>query len=315
MKKLLLLFSAFCFILGGCGEVVVDIDKSNNGFAITDVFGNVTYLKDNARIVSAYGSFSECVLLAGGELVGVTNDAVSERNLDLDENTEIIGTVKDINLEKIISLAPDYLILSADITAQLAFEENLKMLEIPYGYFRVDSFDDYDSFMKQFCGYTQRDDLYEEHVISIRENIQNILDKVPENANKTFLLMRVYSTGIKVKNDNIADSMLKELGAVSITDKCPSLLQDLSVEKVIVENPDYIFVSTMGDENTAVEYFTNNIVNNPAWSGLSEIKSGNCTVLPKELFHYKPNNRWDESYEYLARILYPEIFDAENEKE
>ena len=28
-------------------------------------------------------------------------------------------------------------------------------------------------------------------------------------------------------------------------------------------------------------------------------------VLPKELFHYKPNARWGESYEYVAKILYP----------
>jgi len=28
-------------------------------------------------------------------------------------------------------------------------------------------------------------------------------------------------------------------------------------------------------------------------------------VLNKELFHYKPNARWGESYEILANILYP----------
>ena len=38
------------------------------------------------------------------------------------------------------------------------------------------------------------------------------------------------------------------------------------------------------------------------------VKNGNLVVLPKELFHYKPNDRWDDSYEYLAKIIYPEIF-------
>ena len=30
-------------------------------------------------------------------------------------------------------------------------------------------------------------------------------------------------------------------------------------------------------------------------------------LLPKELFHYKPNVRWGESYAHLAEILYPEL--------
>ena len=34
-------------------------------------------------------------------------------------------------------------------------------------------------------------------------------------------------------------------------------------------------------------------------------------VLPKDLFHYKPNNRWGESYQYLGEILYPELFHEE----
>ena len=34
---------------------------------------------------------------------------------------------------------------------------------------------------------------------------------------------------------------------------------------------------------------------------------GRYVILPGELFHYKPNKRWGESYEYLADILYPEI--------
>ena len=30
-------------------------------------------------------------------------------------------------------------------------------------------------------------------------------------------------------------------------------------------------------------------------------------LLPRELFHYKPNARWGESYAYLAKILYPDL--------
>ena len=298
-------------LLCGCSN---DSDKSiaeDTADTITDVFGNSSVLPQNATVVSAYGSFAECWLLAGGKLSGVTEDAFTERNLDLPDFVEIIGTVKDINLEKLVSLNPDYVILSADIANQVALEENLKLLGIDYGYFRVDCFEDYSKLMRQFCDYTGRDDLFFENVTSVKDKIDRIKSEAIGNSTPSYLLIRVYSTGIKVKTDNIADIILKELGAVSIVDRAPSLLIDLSVEEVIVNEPDYIFVLTMGAEEAAVEYFKANILENSAWQGITAVKNGNYRVLPKDLFHYKPNNRWDESYEYLAKVIYSEIFDDE----
>ena len=51
-----------------------------------------------------------------------------------------------------------------------------------------------------------------------------------------------------------------------------------------------------------------NLESDPAWNGLSAVREGRCVLLPQDLFHYKPNERWDESYEYLAKILYPDLF-------
>lgn len=308
-SKIFIVILFFCTIFLGCNKVQKDYGslKVNITSPITDVFGKTVHLPENPRVISAYGSFSECWLLSGGKLVGVTDDAISERKLDLSENIEIIGTVKSINLEKVISLNPDYVILSADIASQASLGENFDNLGIDYGYFRVDSFDDYSKMMKQFCNFHKTVDLYDKNVNSVDSEIRKIKESAVSNSENTYLLMRVYSTGIKVKTDNTVDTILKELGGVSIADKVPSLLKDLSVEEVIKSNPKYIFVLTMGDEKEAKEYFNANIVNNPAWNGLSAIKNGNYHILPKILFHYKPNNRWAQSYKYIADILYSEV--------
>ena len=86
--------------------------------------------------------------------------------------------------------------------------------------------------------------------------------------------------------------------------------EDLSIEEIVKSDPDYIFVTTMGDEENAKAYLENNALNHPAWSGLTAVKDNNYYILPKDLFHYKPNNRWSESYEYLAKIIWPEIFEG-----
>lgn len=308
----------FCFliiilsiILAGCKEITVKDGYST--FEISDVFGNKFVLPAEPRVVSCFGSFSECWLLSGGELVGVTDDAIKERNLELSDDISVVGTVKDVNLELVVSLDPDYVILSADIAAHIPLEQSLRSMDIPYGYFRVDDFEDYDIMMRSFCTVNGREDLYNKNVIQVLNSINGIVENIPEEG-PTYLLMRVYSTGIKVKSDNIADIILKDLGGKSIADFSPSILTDLSVEEIIKCDPDYIFILTMGDELAGERYFRDNIVNNPAWSSLNAIKNERFHILPKELFHYKPNNRWNESYEYIYRIFYPDAFKI-NEKE
>ena len=85
-----------------------------------------------------------------------------------------------------------------------------------------------------------------------------------------------------------------------------ALLEDLSMETILAEDPDYIFVTTMGDSQKAIDALKAGIESNPAWGSLSAVQNGRYLILPKDLFHYKPNARWGESYEALLHILYPD---------
>ncbi len=124
------------------------------------------------------------------------------------------------------------------------------------------------------------------------------------------MFIRAFSSGAKAKkDDNMTCTMLEDLGTINIAAQHPSLLEDLSIEEIIEEDPDFIFVTTMGDEQKAIEGLENSIETNPAWKNLSAVKNDRYILLPKELFHYKPNNRWGDSYEYLAKVLYPDLFE------
>ncbi len=275
---------------------------------VTDALGNSVSLSPHARVVSCYGSFADLWLLSGGTLVGVTADAVEEGIVSGDA-VSVIGTVKSIDLERVVALDPDYVILSADLAAHLKLQDALRSAKIPHGYFRVDTFADYKSVMGQFCAVSGRDDLYRTNVLDVETKISSVLEKIPENDGRSVLLMRVYSTGMKAKtDDNLAGQILKQFGLSNIADGDASLLEDLSVEKIVLEDPDHIVALAMGEQAAADEFLRQNVENNPAWSGLTAVKEGRYAMLPKELFHYKPNERWAESYEYLAKLIYPEIF-------
>ena len=257
------------------------------------------------RVVSLYGSYAEAWAQAGGTLVGATEDAVSERGMDLGE-AQIIGTTKAPNLERILALDPDLVILSLDIAAQVSAAEVLEAAGVPCAAFRVDTWQDYARMMDVFTALTGRRDLYEAIVPPMEAAIaQTIASAQAQNA-PTVLLLRAYSTGVKAKaEDNLAGAMLEDLGCVNIAARQPSLLEELTLEAIVVEDPDCIFISVMGgDEEAALAVVEETLGQNPAWQGLTAVQEGRVYVLPRDLFHYKPNTRWAESYAYLYELLF-----------
>lgn len=340
MKRILPLFLALALLLTGCAAVsttestsqtVSQVDSSSSALesapesassqlesvgevSITDSNGSQITLDTSApRVVAAYGSFAEAWLLAGGELVGVTQDALEQRDLGLPEDIAVVGTVKEPNAEEIIALEPDLVLLASDITTQADIRDVLENAGLACAFFQVDTFADYAFMMEQLCAVTGREDLYEENVAQVGQQIEEAqANAALASTRPNVLLIRAFSTGIKAKTDDeLAGAILKDLGAHNIADDHPSMLEDLSLEEVIAADPDYIFVTTMGDEQKALDYLNGLIQQNPAWSELSAVKEDRYIVLPKDLFHYKPNNRWGESYQYLGEILYPELFHEE----
>ena len=340
MKRMLPLFLALALLLTGCAAVsttettsqtVSQVDSPSSALesapesassqlesvgevSITDSNGSQITLDTSApRVVAAYGSFAEAWLLAGGELCGVTQDALEQRDLGLPEDIAVVGTVKEPNAEEIIALEPDLVLLASDITAQADIRDVLENAGLACAFFQVDTLADYAFMMEQLCAITGREDLYEENVTQVGQQIEEAqANAALASTRPNVLLIRAFSTGIKAKTDDeLAGAILKDLGAHNIADDHPSMLEDLSLEEVIAADPDYIFVTTMGDEQKALDYLNGLIQQNPAWSELSAVKEDRYIVLPKDLFHYKPNNRWGESYQYLGEILYPQLFHEE----
>lgn len=275
MNRLLCLFLALCLPLCACAE----------------------------RVVSLYGSFGEAWLEAGGSLVGVTEDAVTERQLDI-PGAQLIGTNKAPNLELVLALEPDWVIASADIAAQAQAIEVLEGAGIPCTAYRVDTWQDYAKMMDDFTERTGRRDLYEAIIPPMEKRIRDIIQKA-QNGPKV-LLLRAYAGGAKAKGaDNLTGAMLLDLGCVNLCDLHPSLLEELSLEAIVMEDPDWILISVMGgDEEAALASVNAVLGQNPAWQMLTAVREGRLRVLPRELFHYKPNARWAESYEYLYEMLF-----------
>ena len=293
MQKLLCLLLLLCLLPAAA-------------LGLADNLGVTLDVQSPQRVVCLYGSYAEAWTLAGGTLVGVTDDAITERGMTCD--AQIIGTTKSPNLELILSLDPDLVILSADIAAQVAAAETLSAAGIPCAAFRVDPVQEYAQMMDAFSQLTGRRDLYDAQIPPMLAEIDAIIAKAGAQDAPSVLLLRAYSTGVKAKGaDNLAGVMLRDLGCDNLAECVPSMLEELTLESIVAAAPDCIFISIMGsNEDAALAALDASWGQNPAWQALRAVSEGRVHVLPKALFHYKPNARWGESYAYLYDLLFGE---------
>ena len=283
-------------------------------YTFTDDMGNEVTVNDPQRVVACMGSFANTWELAGGTLVGVSDDAFTFDNFDIaSPDVQSVGDFASLNLEAIIALEPDFVIMTSGTggrggdSSQADFKSALDASGIPVAYFEVTTFDDYLRMLRVFCDITGRDDLYEQNGVAVQKAIDDAIAAVPaEGDAPTALLMTTYSRGTRVQaSSSMAGDMLADLGAVNLADENQSLLSDFSLESIIDLDPDFIFVIPMGNDTAAA---TKNLeaqtAENPAWATLSAVQNDRYIVLDPNLFLYKPNANWAQAYETLAGHLY-----------
>ncbi|HKL59583.1 MAG TPA: ABC transporter substrate-binding protein [Sphaerochaeta sp.] len=270
-----------------------------------DLLRSVTLRQSPKRVVALSASYAETWLLSGGTLVGTTSDAHDRKEFTLDAGVATIGTIKDPNSEVLLSLEPDFVLLSADIPSHLALSPLLTQCDIPHAYFHVEEMQDYLSMLERCTTLTGRKDLYRTNGLDVEQEIASALAQRTASGNEaTYLLLRSYATRVKAKGrDNMVTKMLGDLALTNLTELHPSLLEELGMETIVWENPTYIFVIPMGDEEAAQATMDHLLESNKGLASLDAVQEGRYHLLPKELFHYKPNNRWGDSYAYLAKLL------------
>lgn len=297
-------------LLCGCAAQPNSGEKQ---FSFTDSMGNTVSLeKTPEKVAVLFSSYAEIWNLAGGR-VSVTVGESVERGF-VPEGTALVdgGAGKTIDLELLLAAQPDLVIGSADIDAQVEACSLLQQAGIPAALFRVDTFADYLWVLEICTQITGNAETYETYGVKVRERIDEILAAVQaqEGQPKDILFIRAGSqysaTKAKRAPDNFVCIMLDELGARNIADRAEVLLDGLSLEEILLQDPDHIFLTTMGSEQAAVSYI-GELFTQEGWKDLTAVKAGNYTFLQKDLFHFKPNARWAEAYELLAKLLYPEL--------
>ena len=310
-NKILCLFTAVTLLaslLGGCSQSNESSEISDT-VTFTDALDRtVTVNKNPERTAALLGSFADTWILSGGEICAAPEDAWDDYGLTL-ENAVNLGGAHSPSLEALLSADPDFVIASASTSADVEMKETLENAGITVAYFDVDNFNDYLAMLKICTDITGRNDLYGQNGEKVKKEIEKIKEDF-SSANlteekRTVLLLRTSASLLKAKGSEgtVLGEMLSDLGLINIADSDETLLENLSVESVIREEPYRIFGVSMGDEDAAKKNLSKTMEENPAWGKLDAVAQNRLHIMDKRLFNLKPNANWAKAYEQLVEIL------------
>lgn len=313
MKRIIPILLALLLLTGCSGKPDPSKEPDGESYTFTDDLGRSVTVASPKRVAPLLGSFCQTWCLAGGtDLVAASaDDAWDDFDLGLPKDAVNLGGTKDLSLEKLLAAEPDFILASKNTSQHLEWQDTLEKTGIPVAYFDVTDFADYLRLLKICTDITGRPELYEQYGTKVEEQVNAVIARRSgiEDA-PTVLSLRASASWIRAKNSegNVLGEMLRNLGCVNIADADGTLLENLSLERILEADPDYIFFVQSGDDTEGTEQNIQRfIAENPAWQELSAVKEGRVYTLPKELYNLKPNERWGEAYEKLEAILSGEV--------
>ena len=305
--RMLALILSLC-LLCSCGEKEETMEK--DGFLFTDHLGRQVAVEEPQRVACLLGSFAHIWTLAGGEVIAAADDAWEDFDLNLTDEVVNLGSTEELSMEKLLAAEPDFIIASGNRRQNVEWKETLESTGIPTAYFEVNDFADYLNMLDICTGLTGKKELYEQYGLEVQKQIDAVIaesQKRLENSEApTVLTMRASASSILAKNSEstVLGEILLDLGCINIADSDDSLLENLSMEKILQLDPDHIFFIQRGDDTEGMKaYIESFLGEHPAWAQLSAVKEGRVHIVDKSLFGLKPNHRWGEAYEAAEEIL------------
>lgn len=306
LQRIIFIALVLC-LLAGCGGVPTE--KPSVGITFTDDLGREVTVDRPQRVAALIGSFADIWRLAGGEevLVAAAHDTWTSFDWMPGEGVADLGAIKEPNLELLMAQEPDLVLASSNTGADVELLDTLVGNGLNVAYFKVTNFDEYLHMLEICTQLTGREENFTQYGQALEEKRQAALSRI-DGSRPTVLYVRATGVSCKVKNsrDSVLGEMLSELGCVNIADSDASILEELSMEAILLADPDYIFIVIQGsDPSDARALLDETLLSDPAWRSLTAVKEGRCYEMDPKLYNLKPNARWGEAYEGLAELLYP----------
>ena len=301
------LLAALSLVLTACGAPAAQESASGIYATITDDNGRtVSFDKKPERIVVTSASFLEPLYAVGGEVVGRPDS--KSKIPDAAKNVTSIGRVYQIDAEKVLSLTPDLVILNKGMNEKLV--ETLAANNVNTLVLDMKTYDDVKREIGIFATLTGEKEKGEQLTSKMDADIAAVRASIPSEK-KRIAIIHSTGQGLSVQLDgSIAGSIANMLGwentasGMTALDKNPDAAP-YSMETLVAQNPDILFVTSMGDEAEIRASMEAMFADNPAWQTVTAIREGRVYYLPQEMFLFSPGLDYPAAAKYMAGLVYP----------
>ena len=301
------LLAALTLVLTACGAPTAEQPSKGSYATITDDNGRtVNFDKKPERIVVTSASFLEPLYAVGGTVVGRPDS--KSKIPEAAKNVTSIGRVYQIDAEKVLSLTPDLVILNKGMNEKLV--ETLAANNVNTLVLDMKTYDDVKREIGIFAALTGEKEKGEQLTSKMDADIAAVRASIPQDKKRVAI---IHSTGqgLSVQLDgSIAGSIVNMLGwentaaGMTALDKNPDAAP-YSMETLVAQNPDIIFVTSMGEEAEIRASMEAMFAESPAWQSVAAIRDGRVYYLPQEMFLFSPGIEYPEAVKYMARLVYP----------
>ncbi|MDY4474619.1 ABC transporter substrate-binding protein [Mitsuokella sp.] len=315
MKRFVVLCLALLTLLvaAGCGSQASapQASSGDKAFAVIhDAMGReVTLTKKPERIVVTSASFLEPLHEVGGDVVGRPDSKTKMPEYAKDKAS--VGKVYQIDVEKVLACEPDLVIVNKGMNEKLV--DTLESNGIQTIVLDMKSYDDVKNEVQVLAQITGEPQKGEQLIHDMDAKIQAIKDKIPQDAHRVSIL-HTTNQGLSVQLEgSIAGCTARLLGwdnvAAGMTplEKNPDAAP-YSLETLVEQNPEILFITSMGKLEEAKAGMEQTMTENPAWQTVDAVKNGRVYYLPQDLFLLSPGIHYPEAVETMAKCVYPEAF-------
>ena len=301
------LLAACTLVLTACGAPATQQSTQGSYATITDDNGRtVSFDKKPERIVVTSASFLEPLYAVGGTVVGRPDS--KSKIPEAAKSATNIGRVYQIDAEKVLALTPDLVILNRGMNEKLV--ETLAANNVKTLVLDMKSYADVKREIGIFATLTGEKAKGDELIQKMDADIAAVRASIPQEKKRVAI---IHSTGqgLSVQLDgSIAGCIANMLGWENTAAGMPALDKNpdaapYSMETLVAQNPDILFVTSMGDEAEIRASMEAMFADNPAWQTVTAIREGRVYYLPQEMFLFSPGLDYPAAAKYMAGLVYP----------
>lgn len=228
------------------------------------------------------------------------------------KNIEDVGGMTTVNTEKLLSLKPDLVIGSTSFHRDLA--SVLDASRVPFALFSLSTYKDLKDKAPLFGKLAGTESKANEALAQLDRRIGELTAKLPADSAPSFIMLNVTPSSVSVQRQNTVG--LEVAGILRMKNVAQTLeasqtspsTAPYSLEKIVELNPDYVFILIHGARADGEKKIQSDLAGQPAWASLRAVKENRMAILPSDLLLSNPGFRLNESVEYLAKLVYPQLY-------